>query len=137
MHPILIIQTQYTTVIYIQGQKHFQNHELLPYNWMKLGGIALQLGIQDYSLQVKKIYICENEVNVGVDLRQFPDRVEQLHPEIINLLNNGVNDVRVDDIIVSDGNVVESVNRNMRKIICPNKRRGRSRKYSKTIKQVK
>ena len=129
MHPILIIQTQYTTVIYIQGNKHFQNHELLPFNWMKLGGIALQMGIQDYSIHIKKIYINENEVNVGVDLRQFPDRVDQLHPEIINLLNNGINEVRVDSVKVGD----DIIFKNVRKLVCPSKRRNRNRKYIKRL----
>lgn len=137
MHPILIIQTPYVTVIYIQGRKYLQNTWMPPFTWMKIGEIGARLGIQDYSVHVKKLYICENEVNVEVDLRSFPDRIEQLHQEIINLLNGTVNVVRVDDISVSSEDVVESVNKNNRKCIVPRKRRNRVRKYTSTIKQVK
>ena len=134
MYPILIIQTPYTIVIYIQGQKHIQNHDILPLTWMKIGEIGARMGIQDYSIHIKKVYICENEVNVGVDLRQFPERVEHLDTEIINLLNGSVNDVRVDDINVSKDIVVKSVSKNNRKCICPRKRFGRRRKYLSTLK---
>ena len=94
MYPILIIQTPHTTVIYIQGQKYIETHELQPLSWMKLGEIGARMGIQDYSIHVKKVYICENEVNVGIDLRHFPDRVEYLPSEIINIVQGGVNDVK-------------------------------------------
>ena len=93
MYPILIIQTPHTIVIYIQGQKYIQRSELLPLSWMKLGEIGARMGIQDYSIHVKKIYITENEVNAGVDLKSFPDRVEYLHQEIVNIVHGGVNNV--------------------------------------------
>ena len=141
MHPILIIQTPYVTVIYIQGQKYLQNTWIPPLTWMKIGEIGARLGIQDYSIHVKKLYICENEVNVGIDLRHFPDKVEQLHQEIINLLNGAVNMVRVDDINVSSENVVENIgvniNKNNRRCIVLRKRRNRTRKYTSTIKRLK
>ena len=86
MFPILIIQTQYTTVVYIQGNKHIQQSEIHPLQWMKIGEIGARLGIQDYSIHVKKVFIMDNEVSLGIDLTNFPDRVDNLPSEIINIV---------------------------------------------------
>lgn len=98
MYPILIIQTPYTTVVYIQNQKYIEQSELLPLSWMKIGEIGARMGIQDYSIHVKKVYIMENEVNVGVDLIHFPDRYEHLPSEIINIVQGGVNEVKICEV---------------------------------------
>ena len=98
MYPILIIQTPYATVVYVQNQKYIEQSELLPLSWMKIGEIGARMGIQDYSVYVKKVYICENEVNVEVDLRSFPDRYEHLPSEIINIVQGGVNEVKNDKV---------------------------------------
>ena len=118
MYPILIIQTPYTTVVYIQNQKYIEQSELLPLSWMKIGEIGARMGIQDYSVHVKKIYICENEVNVGVDLRSFPDRYEYLSSEIVNIVLGGVNVVRNDTVDDKMEVVVknEKNNKNKRKL---------------------
>ena len=97
MQPILIIQTDHTTVVYIQGQKHIQKKTLLPSQWMKIGEIGAKIGIKHYPTQVKLIHICDDEVNLGVDLSNFPDRVEHLHKEIINVLQGSVNEPTVSD----------------------------------------
>ena len=85
-YPILIIQTQYTTVVYIQGNKYIQQSEIHPLQWMRIGEIALRMGIQDYSIHVKKVFIMDNEVSLGIDLTHFPDRVDNLHQDIINII---------------------------------------------------
>ena len=100
-YPILIIQTYHTTVVYIQGEKYLQQQEIHPLQWITLGMIALRMGIQDiYSNHIKKVYICENDVNVGIDLKQFSDRVDNLPLEILNVVQGICNEVVVGNVDV-------------------------------------
>lgn len=105
-YPILIIKTQYTTVVYIQGQKYIQQEELHPLQWMKIGEIGARLGIQDFSIHVKKTFVMENEVSVGIDLTNFPDRAEHLHQDIINIIQGRSGESVV---VKEDDNKVEEV----------------------------
>lgn len=108
MFPILIIQTQYTTVVYIQGNKYIQQSEIHPLQWMKIGEIGARLGIQDYSIHIKKIFIMDNEVSVGIDLTNFPDRVEYLHQEIVNIiLGHSSESVEVKEEVKAEENKIK------------------------------
>jgi len=104
-YPVLIIQVDRWIVVYLRGQKYIEAHELLPLQWIKLGIIIREMGINDISL-IKKIYIDESEVTDEYILWSFPDKVEQLHNELVNVIK-GVNNKAVS--VVKD-NTDESIN---------------------------
>ena len=85
-HPLIIIETQYTFAIYLNGQRYISQITLMPKDWIKIGMIIREMNITDVNY-IKKVYLTEDEVSSTELLWNFPERVEYLHQDIIKVLN--------------------------------------------------
>lgn len=87
--PVIIIKINGWIVVYLRGHKYTEAHELQLLQTIKLGIIIREMGINDINL-IKSVFIAEEDVSNEDIIWSFPDKVDELHDEIKNIINEKV-----------------------------------------------